>query len=81
MGDPKAGADGAVAVTPAPHPAGGLLRGLAEAPQDQGGENQQGGHDGRRGGDGGHGSGLGVGELAGHQQATGTAGADQAVDR
>ena len=47
-------ADDAVAMAAAMHPSRGLLRGLAEAPQNQGGENQQGGHDGRRGGDGGH---------------------------
>lgn len=58
MGAAEAAAYGAVAVTPAPHPTGGLLRGQAEPPQNQGGQNQQGGHDGRRGGDGGHGSGL-----------------------
>ena len=74
MGDPKAGADGAIAVTPATHTTGGLLQGLAEAPQDQGGQDQQDDRDGRGGGDGGHGLSLWIDQAAEHEQARGQAG-------
>ena len=55
MGAAEAAADGAVAVTPAPHASRGLLRGLAQAPQEQGGGISRKPPLGRPGGgDGGH---------------------------
>ena len=81
MGAAETAPDGAVAVTPATHTTGGLLRGLAEAPQDQGGQDQQDDRDGRGGGDGGHSSGLGIDETAGDEQHPGGAGCGQAIGR